>query len=65
MVPPFMNKYDYRTSMRDIEERSKERGRREGKREDAKNMLAEGFEPALIARITKLPKARIMALKRT
>jgi len=54
-----MNRRDYETSIRDIKERSRE----EGKEEDAISMLAEGFKPALIARITKLPRKRIMALR--
>ncbi|MDR2732547.1 MAG: hypothetical protein LBB36_04940 [Fibromonadaceae bacterium] len=29
----------------------------------AKSMLAEGLDPALVARITKLPKKQVMALR--
>jgi predicted transposase/invertase (TIGR01784 family) len=40
-----------------------EKGKLEGKREDAKAMLADGLDPARVARITKLPKKQIMALR--
>jgi predicted transposase/invertase (TIGR01784 family) len=39
------------------------RGKQEGKLEDAKSMLAEGLDPALVARVTKLPKKQIMAMR--
>jgi len=37
-------------------------GRVEGFIETAKSMLKEGFEPELVARITKLPIAQVMKL---
>jgi predicted transposase/invertase (TIGR01784 family) len=49
-----------------IEEASDEwfkKGMNEGKQEDAQSMLAEGLDPALVARITKLPKEQIMAMR--
>jgi predicted transposase/invertase (TIGR01784 family) len=49
-----------------VEEASDEwfkKGINEGKQEDAQAMLAEGLDPALVARITKLPKEQIMALR--
>jgi len=51
-----MNKYDYRRSMRDI----KEKCIGIGVRQTAKSMLADGLDPARVARITNLPKAQIM-----
>jgi len=55
-----MNKYDYRTSMRDIEER----GIGKGIRRTAKNMLAKGFSVADVLKATDLPRKQIMALRR-
>jgi predicted transposase/invertase (TIGR01784 family) len=40
-----------------------EEGMRKGKQEAAQSMLAEGLDPALVARITKLPKKQIMAMR--
>jgi predicted transposase/invertase (TIGR01784 family) len=39
------------------------KGKEEGKLEDAQSMLAEGLDPALIARITNLPKKQILAMR--
>jgi predicted transposase/invertase (TIGR01784 family) len=39
------------------------RGKAIGKAEDAKSMLADGLDPARVARITKLPKKQIMAMR--
>jgi predicted transposase/invertase (TIGR01784 family) len=42
---------------------AEEKGVAIGVLQTAKNMLAEGFKPALVARITNLPKEKIMALR--
>jgi len=54
-----MNRHDYRISMRDIEERGKEKG----KREDAKNMLAKGYSISEVIGITNLSRKQVMALR--
>jgi hypothetical protein len=38
-------------------------GRKQGKLDDAKIMLADGLEPRLIARYTKLPLKQIRAIR--
>jgi len=42
--------------------RGEKQGFLKGILQTAKNMLAEGFDPACVARITKLPKKQVMAL---
>jgi len=44
-------------------EEAKEESREETTLQIAENMLADGIEPARVARITKLPEEQIMALK--
>jgi hypothetical protein len=53
------NEYDQRTCLA----YAKEEGKEEGFVEIAKNMLVEGMEPALVARITKLPLKAVKALR--
>jgi hypothetical protein len=67
----------YRKSMRNIDERQLaidcaveeasaqllKRGRVEGMMKAAKSMLADGLAPARVARITKLPKEQILAMR--
>jgi hypothetical protein len=45
------------------EARAEARGVARGKFEDAQSMLAEGLDPALVARVTKLPRKQIMAMR--
>jgi hypothetical protein len=54
-----MNRYDYETSMRDIEKR----GFGKGVMRTAKNMLLDGLDPTRVARITKLPVKQIKAIR--
>jgi len=58
-----MNKLDYSISMRDIKKRGEEVGEKRGILRTAKSMLKDGISLARVARITKLPKEQIMALR--
>jgi predicted transposase/invertase (TIGR01784 family) len=57
-----MNQRDQYAALKCARDEGEARGREEGFIEVARNMLGEGMEPALVARITKLPKEQIMAL---
>jgi len=70
-----MNRYDYEATIKYAEKTGEKRGEKRGigigeKRgvgkgllRAAKSMLRDGLEPARVARITKLPKKQIMALR--
>jgi predicted transposase/invertase (TIGR01784 family) len=57
-----MNKYDQRACLAYAEKIGLEKGETRGVLRTAKCMLKNGIKPALVARITKLPKEQIMAL---
>jgi hypothetical protein len=54
-----INRYDYKATI----DCAKEEGIEIGVIKTTKSMLAEGLDPALIARITKLPKKQILAMR--
>ena len=62
-----MNEYDQRACLAFAEKKGvaigKEAGVIEGISKTAKSMLADGLDPARVARITKLPKKQVMALR--
>jgi predicted transposase/invertase (TIGR01784 family) len=63
-----MNRYDYKTSMRDIKERGMEEGEARGigigLKKAAKNMLAKGYSIAEVIGVTNLPREQVRALRR-
>ncbi len=62
-----MNRYDYEATIAYAKKEGigigEERGIGKGLLRTAKSMLIDGIEPARVARITKLPKKQIMALR--
>jgi len=55
---------DHANALAYAKEKGEAIGKRAGFVEIARNMLKEGPNPTLVARITKLPKAQILALSR-
>jgi predicted transposase/invertase (TIGR01784 family) len=58
-----MNKYDQRACLAYAKEEGEKKGFVDGMLKAAKSMLADGLDPARVARITKLPKKQVMALR--
>jgi predicted transposase/invertase (TIGR01784 family) len=56
------NEYDQRACLAYAKKEGETRGLKRGVLQTAKSMLKNGIKPALVARITKLPKEQIMAL---
>jgi predicted transposase/invertase (TIGR01784 family) len=55
---------DHANALAYAEEKGETSGVKKGILQTAKNMLKEGLNPTLVARITKLPRKEILALKR-
>ena len=59
-----MNRYDQRAIVAYAKEQGEAKGLKKGILQTAKSMLKNGLEPALVARITKLPKEQIIAFSK-
>lgn len=63
-IQAMKNRWDYKNTLDFAREEGKEEGREEGKIDVAKEMLAMGFEAAIVQQATGLSKEQVQSLQR-